>query len=149
MATQYLISTGTCALSTTTKTCLELPTSSAAGITVVGLEFTFSVVTAASCIVEWGTFTTTGTGTPVTPSKWGIGQGAAAQTGTVKVNNSVAATGFAAAGLPSWEMPLPGMYSILYAQGREFFQPVSINRCLNLTMSIGTSNVQIDLYFEH
>lgn len=149
MATQYLITTGTVALTTTAKTCLELPSSATAGITVVGLEFTFSQTVASSCTTEWGTFTTTGTGTTVTPEKWGTGQGVAANTGTVKVNNSAEPTGFASAGLPSWIIPIPGMYSALLPPGREFFQPASTNRCLRLALASGTSNVRIDLYFEH
>jgi hypothetical protein len=148
MATQYSVSTGSIALvAATAKTCIELPSNSTAGITIIGVEFSFSHTAAGSCVAEWGTFATTGTGTTVTPLKYGTGQGVAAIVGTVKIANTVEPATFAAATLPSWVIPLPGMYSVLYPAGRELFQPASINRCLRLT-SVGAGNVRINLYFE-
>jgi hypothetical protein len=148
VATQYSVSTGSIALvAATAKTCIEIPTSSTAGITIIGLELSFSHTSASSCVVEWGTFVTTGTGTTVTPLKYGTGQGVAANVGTVKIADSAEVTTFAAATLPSWVIPLPGMYSVLYPAGREFFQPASINRCLRLT-AVAAGNVRINLYFE-
>ncbi len=148
MATQYSVSTGSIALvAATAKTCIELPTSATAGLTVIGLELSFSHTAASSCVVEWGTYTTTGTGTTATPLKYGTGQGVAANTGTVKVADTVEPAGFASATLPSWVIPLPGMYSVLYPSGREFFQPASINRCLRLN-AVAAGNVRINLYFE-
>ncbi len=149
MATQYSVSTGAIALvAATAKTCIELPSSSTQGLTIIGLELSFSHTAASSCTVEWGTYTTTGTGTSVTPLKYGTGQGVAANVGTVKIANTVEPSGFSAATLPSWIIPLPGMYSVLYPAGREFFQPASVNRCLRLT-AVGAGNVRINLYFEH
>lgn len=148
MATQYSISTGQIALvAATAKTCIEMPSSSSAGITVIGLEVSFSHTAASSCTVEWGTFTTTGTGTTVTPLKYGTGQGVAMNVGTVKIANTVEPAGFSAATLPSWIIPLPGMYSVLLPSSREFFQPASVNRCLRLT-AVGAGNVRINLYVE-
>ena len=148
MATQYSVSTGSVALvAATAKTCIEFPTGATVGATVIGLELSFSHTAAGSCVVEWGTYTTTGTGTTVTPLKYGTGQGVAAPVGTVKVANSAEPSGFAAGTLPSWVIPLPGMYSVLYPAGREFFQPASTNRCLRLT-SVGAGNVRINRYFE-
>src|SRR5687767_13438077 len=134
MATQYSVSTGSIALvAATAKTCIEFPTGANAGATVIGLELSFSHTSASSCVVEWGTYTVTGTATTVTPLKYGTGQGVAAQMGTVKIANTVEPSGFSAATLPSWVIPLPGMYSVLYPMGRELFQPASILRCLRLT----------------
>lgn len=148
MATQYSISTGSIALvAATAKTCIEMPSSATMGITVIGIEFSFSHTAASSCVAEWGTFATTGTGTTVTPLKYGTGQGVAMIAGTVKVANTVEPGTFSAASLPSWVIPLPGMYSILYPAGREFFQPASVNRCLRLT-AVGAGNVRINLYVE-
>jgi hypothetical protein len=148
MATQYSISTGSVALvAATAKTVIELPSSATAGITIIGLELSFSHTAASSCVAEWGTFVTTGTATTVTPLKYGTGQGVAMNAGTVKVANTVEPSTFASATLPSWVIPLPGMYSVLYPAGREFFQPASINRCLRLT-AVGAGNVRVNLYVE-
>lgn len=148
MATQYSVSTGSIALvAATAKTVIELPSSASAGITIIGIEFSFSHTTASSCVAEWGTFATTGTGTTVTPLKYGTGQGVAANVGTVKIANTVEPATFLSATLPSWIIPLPGMYSVLYPSGRELFQPASVNRCLRLT-AVAAGNVRINLYFE-
>ncbi len=148
MARQYLVTTGSVALvAATAKTVIELPTSSTASLVVIGIEMSFSMTAAGSCVAEWGTFATTGTGTSQTPLKYGSDQGVAANVGTVKVANSAEPGTFSAAGLPSWVIPLPGIYSVLYPAGREFFQPASVNRCLRLN-SVGAGNVRVNLYFE-
>jgi hypothetical protein len=148
VARQYLITTGSVALvAATNKTVIELPTSSTASLVIIGLELSFSHTTAGSCVAEWGTFVTTGTGTAHTPLKYGSDQGVVANTGSVKINNTVEPGTFAAAGLPSWVIPLPGMYSVLYPSGREFFQAASVNRCLRLN-SVLAGNVRVNLYIE-
>lgn len=148
MATQFCIATGTVALvAGTLKTLIEMPSGSTMGITVIGLEVSFNHTAASSCVLEWNTFGTTGTGVTITPIKYGTGQGVAMISGTIKVANSAPATTLAAAGLPSWVIPLPGMYSILYPAGREFFQPASVNRCLNAT-AVAAGNVRVNLYVE-
>lgn len=148
MATQYFVSTGTVALvAATIKGCIEFPTSATAGATITGLDCTFSAASAGSVVVEWGTYTTTGTGTTVTPAKMGTGQGVAANVGTVKVNHSAAPAGFAAAALPSWVMPLPGMYSMSFPLYREMFQPASVLRTIRVTSTVAC-NARLDLFFE-
>jgi hypothetical protein len=97
--------------------------------------------------VEWGTYTVTGTGTTVTAQKYGADQGVAANLGTVKIADTVEPTSFARGTLPSWVIPLPGMYSILFPQGREMYQPVSILRAVRLTSTLAC-NVHINLYIE-
>jgi hypothetical protein len=137
----------------TAKTAIELPTSATSGATIIGVELCFGMAAASSALVEWGTFTTTSTtATTVTPLKYGTGQGVAANLGTVKVNCVAEPAGFAVGTLPTWRIPLPGMYSILYPLGREFFQPASVNRALRITMAaVGTApgnEVRVNLYVE-
>lgn len=148
MATQYAVCTGSIPLTATVRrTAIELPSSATMGITIIGLELSFSHTTAGSVVVEWGTYATTGTATTVTPLKYGTGQGVAAITGTVKVNNTVEPATPVYGTLPNWVIPLPGMYSVLYPGGREFFQPASVNRMLSLT-SVLAGNARVNLYFE-
>ena len=148
MATQYVVPTGPITLvAATIKGCIEFPTSATAGATIIGVDFTFSASSLGSAVVEWGTYTTTGTGTTVTPAKLGTGQGVAANVGTVKVNHSAAPAGFAAAGLPSWVIPLPGMYSMAFPLGREMFQPASILRTIRCTSTVACT-ARFDLFFE-
>jgi hypothetical protein len=149
VATQYTVPSGTVALvAATAKVVVELPAASTIGLTLIGLDVTLSATALGSCVVEWMTYATTGTGTTVTPSKLGTGQGAAALTGTVKVNHSTAPGTLASGGLPSWILPLPGMYSMAYPLGREMFWPVSTLRCLRLTSTLGC-NARVDVFFEH
>jgi hypothetical protein len=150
VATQYVISTGTIALTTTVpKTVIEIPTGSTAPFQVVGMELVFSTVNPGSCVVEWGTYSVTGTGTTVTPLLFGMDQGPAAILGTVKINDSAEPTSFARGTLPSWCVPLPGMMSVLYPYTRELYQPVSTLRALRLTATVtGGTNVQLNLTIE-
>jgi hypothetical protein len=148
MACQFSISTGSIALTAAAnKTIIEIPTGATMDYEVIGLELSFSATAAGSCVVEWGTFTTTGTGTTITPLKFGKNQGPAAILGTVKINNTVEPTGFAASGLPSWVLPLPGMYSILLPYAREMYQLVSQNRCIRVNSTIAC-NVRANLFIE-
>lgn len=143
-----MIATGSIALvAATAKTCIEVPTGSTAPFQTVGLEFSFSATAAGSVVVEWGTYTTTGTGTTVTPAKYGMDQGPTAILGTVKINDTVEPSGFARGTLPSWVIPLPGMYSILYPYGRELYQPISTNRAIRLTSTLAC-NVHVNLVIE-
>jgi hypothetical protein len=148
MATQYVIATGTMALSgTVPKTVIEIPTGATAPFIVVGLEVVFDTVTPGSCVTEWGTYATTGTGTTVTPLLYGCDQGPAAILGTVKINDSAEPATFARGTLPSWLIPLPGMYSTLTPYTREFYRPVSTLTALRLTASTAT-NVFVNLVIE-
>lgn len=149
MATQYVVPTGTAALvAATAKVVIELPAAATIGLTLIGLDVTLSATALGTCTVEWMTYATTGTGTTVTPAKLGTGQGAAAITGTVKVNHSSAPGTLAAGGLPSWILPLPGMYSMAMPFTREMFWPASTLRCLRLTSSVAC-DARVDVFFEH
>lgn len=150
MARQYVISTGSTALTTTVaKTLIEIPTGSSIGLDVIGLEFGCSATATGSIVVEWGTFATTGTGTTVTAVSYGKAQGTAIL-GTVKINDSAEPGTFAAAGLPSWVIGLPGaQYSVLLPFAREMYQPVSVNRCVRLTWTgTGTCDAHLNLFIE-
>lgn len=149
MANQFVVATGSVTLvAATAKTCIELPTSATTPIIITALEVMSAATAAGTLVVEWGTFTTTGTGTTVTPQKWGQDQSIAAIVGTVKIADSIEPSGFAVGTLPNLVIPLPGMYSIIYPFGREMYQPVSVNRALRVNSSLA-SPCRINLYFEH
>jgi hypothetical protein len=149
VATQYTVPTGTVALvAATAKVVLELPSSATIGLSLIGLDITLSATALGSCVAEWMTYATTGTATTVTPSKLGTDQGPAAITGTVKVNHTAAPGTLASGGLPSWILPLPGMYSMAFPLAREMYWPVSTLRCLRLTSTLAC-NAQVDVFFEH
>jgi hypothetical protein len=149
VANQFVIATGSVTLvASTAKTCIELPTSATTPIVIFALEAMSAATAAGTLTVEWGTFTTTGTGTTVTPQKWGADQSIAAIVGTIKIADSIEPSGFAVGTLPNLVIPLPGMYSVIYPFGREMYQPISINRALRVTSSLATP-CRINLYFEH
>jgi hypothetical protein len=147
---QFVVCTGSVALvAATAKTVIEIPTGALQGFLVIGLEVSFSATTAGSAVVEWGTYTTTGTGTTVTATKYGqITDAPAAALGTVKTADSVEPTSFVTTGnLPSWVIPLPGMYSILYPAGREFYRPASTLSGVRVNSTVAC-NVRANLYIE-
>lgn len=148
MANQFVISTGSITtVAATAKTAIEIPSGATFPFIVISMEVMSAATAAGTLIVEWGTYTTTGTGTTVTPQKWGVDQSVAASLGTVKVADSVEPSGFARGTLPAWVIPLPGMYSILYPYGRELYQPVSVNRAIRVTSSLA-SPVYVNLVIE-
>lgn len=113
----------------------------------IGIEFSFSAAAAGSAVCEWGTYTTTGTGTTVTAQKYGTNQGPVANLGTVKIADSIEPTGFARGVLPLWIVPLPGMYSAFFPQGREFYRPVSTLSAIRITSTLAC-NVSVNLIIE-
>lgn len=148
MAAQFLIPTGTVALvAATAKTVIEIPTGAAQDFVVIGIEFSFSAAAAGSAVCEWGTYATTGTGTTTTPAKYGTNQNIVAALGTVKVADTVEPATFVRGTLPAWIVPLPGMYSILFPQGREFYRPPSTLSAIRINSTLAC-NVQVNLYIE-
>jgi hypothetical protein len=148
MATQYVISTGpVTVVALTAKTVIEIPTAASLPFVIIGLEVMSQATVAGTVIVEWGTYTVTGTGTTVTPQKLGVDQSVAATLGTVKIIDTAEPTSFAVGTLPNFVIPTPGMYSILYPYGREPYQPVSTLRALRVTSS-QASPVRVNLYIE-
>lgn len=148
MAGQFAVHTQQMTLvAATAKTLIELPTNASASLILVGLELGSAASAAGSIVLEWGTYTTTGTGTTVTPAKVGANQGPAANVGTVKINNTAEPAGFAIGTGWSITIPLPGMYSVLYPAGREPYQPISTNRAFRVTSTLA-SPVRLNVIFE-
>lgn len=146
MALQYLISTGSVALTTTIKTLIECPSSSTVPFVVYSLEIGASFTAAGWILLSWWSFTTTGTGTTITPLKWGVDQSVAAITGTIKVADSAEPTGTLTM-LSSLYIPMPGMYAIIYPFGRETYVPISTLRCLRVTANVAC-NATINMCIE-
>jgi hypothetical protein len=147
MALQYLISTGSITLvANTIKTAIECPASATAPYVAYKLEIGSQSTSAGWLNIAWWTYGTTGTGTTVTPLKWGVDQSVAAIMGTVKVANSAEPTGTLTL-LSTLFVPLPGMYSIIDPFGRETYVPASQLRCLRVT-SLTASPVSVNLYVE-
>ena len=69
-ATYYLAWDSTALVATTAKTILELPSPANTSIEIQELVIGCDVSAAGSLNIQWGTFTTTGTGTAATPQKW-------------------------------------------------------------------------------
>jgi hypothetical protein len=149
VAAQYLIPTGVQALvAATAKTVIECPTGSTADFTVVGIEFSFSAAAAGSAVCEWGTYTTSSTSaTTITAQKYGTNQGPVANLGTVKIAFVNEPTTFVRGVLPLWIIPLPGMYSAFFPQGREFYRPVSTLSAIRITSTLAC-NVSVNLIIE-
>jgi hypothetical protein len=149
MAAQFIVKSDTIALTAAAnKTILEFPTGASMWALIYAVEVSFSASAAGSATVTWGTFTTTGTGTTVTPGKVGVDRSLAAILGTVKIADTVEPSGFAAAtDMPSAVIPLPGMYSIIYPQGRELYRPISTNTCLRVNSTLAC-NVFLTVLFE-
>jgi hypothetical protein len=138
VANQFFISTGaTTMVANTAKTVIEMPTGATMDATVIGLEISSMATAAGTLIVEIGTFATTGTGTTVTPARWGLGAVAAIM-GTCKINNT-AEPGTVTV-LYSFVIPLPGMYSVREVFAREFYRPVSTNTLIRLTSSLAVAS---------
>jgi hypothetical protein len=148
VANQFSISThAVTVVANTAKTLVEIPTGATVPATILGFEIMSAATAAGSMVLEYGTFTTTGTGTTVTPQKWGTDQSVAAIMGTCKIANTAEPSGFAVGTRPSWTIPLPGMYSILFPYGRELYQPISTNCAWRIT-STQASPVRLNIVFE-
>jgi hypothetical protein len=147
MALQYLISTGSITLvAGTIKTAIECPASSTIPYVVYKLEVGSQANASGFMTVSWWTYGTTGTGTTVTPLKWGVDQSVAAVMGTVKVADSAEPTGTLTL-LSTLFVPLPGMYSIIDPFGRETYVPISQLRCLRITSSVALP-ASVNMYIE-
>jgi hypothetical protein len=155
MAGQFGVFTGSVTLLIgVPKTLIELPTNSSASLIVVYMELSSEETKAGDVMIEWGTYSSAGTGTAFTPVKFGANQGPAANTGTVQVNNSAEPSGFAVGTGWSMIMPIPGSYSMLYPQGREPYQPPSTLRAFRATATCPLCTtpaslvVRFDIVFE-
>lgn len=127
----------------TAKTMLELPTAANRSIAIKELVVSIDVTsTTAILTVEFGTFTTTGTGTALTPQKWNGNLALASSAlGTAKVNDTVEPTGFSAGTMggtlyPTLKIPLPAIPFFQWPLSDEFTVPASTNFALRITSSV-------------
>jgi hypothetical protein len=124
----------------TAKTILELPTGSTLDLDIDEVFIGFDTTTAGNAVIEWGTFTTTGTGTALTPQPYGENRVASLLSGA-KIADTVEPTGFSQGTLggtirPSIFLPLPGYYAWQAALEQELYVPASTNYALRLTSSV-------------
>jgi hypothetical protein len=131
----------------TAKTILELPSTAAQDISIdevfIGFDYANSA-TLGSCKIQWGTFTTTGTGTTATPAPYCENRIASVLT-ACKVADTVEPTGFTQGALgaatfrPSITVPLPGMHAWQAPTEAELYVPVSTLYALRLTSTVACS----------
>jgi hypothetical protein len=128
---------------TTAKTILELPTILNVPILIDEMFIGSSASAAGNMTIETGVFTTTGTGTALTPQPWGSDQGASKLT-TGKIMDTVEPTGFTQGTLggtirPAINIPLPGYFAYQAVPGKEYYViDTPINFAVRLTSSIVT-----------
>lgn len=144
MRRYYIAWDGIALSAATAKTILELPTSSTLDIDIdevfVGFDYANSS-TLGSCKIQWGTFTTTGTGTAATPSPYSENR-VASLVASAKVADTVEPTGFSQGTLgntafrPSIFIPLPGYYAWQAPTEKELYVPTSTNYALRLTSTV-------------
>lgn len=148
MARQYVINTGPATMAANTaKTLIEIPTGATMPINIRALEVMSRATAAGFLIVEFGVYTTTGTGTTVTPQKWGVDQSVALISGTVKILDTAEPAGFARGTLPGWSIAIPGMYSIIYPPDLVGYIPISTLRAIRVTSSLA-SPAELNLFIE-
>jgi hypothetical protein len=123
------------------KTILELPTILNVPILIDEIFIGSSASAAGNMSIELGVFTTTGTGTALTPQPWGSDQGASKLT-TGKIADSAEPTGFTQGTLggtirPAINIPLPGYFAYQAVPGKEYYViDTPINFAVRLTSSI-------------
>jgi hypothetical protein len=109
----------------TPKTILELPTIAGVPILIDEIFIGSSASAAGNMTVELGVFTTTGTGTALTPQPWGSDQAASLLT-TGKIADTAEPTGFTQGTLggvlrPAINFPLPGYFAYQAVPGKEYY----------------------------
>lgn len=128
----------------TAKTILELPTILNVPILVDEIFIGSKASAAGDMLMEFGTFTTTGTGTALTPKPSGSDQGASKLT-TGKIANTVEPTGFSAGTMgttlqPCINWPLPGYFAWQAQSAKEYYViDTPINFGVRLTSSIANT----------
>jgi hypothetical protein len=142
----YLSWTATGLTAATAKTILELPTPANTSVVIEELLLGFDATATGNVKVEWGTFTTTGTGTAATPQKWQGDRTIDSAVSSAKVVDTVEPSAFTQGTLggtiyPAWLMPLPGYIPLQWPLEKEFAVPESTNFGIRLTSSV-TCNTQ-------
>lgn len=132
MAVQYVITTGSTALTAATaKTMIEVTSTANVPPEWIACEITFNGTssTATPVTVDFCTYAATGTGTAYTPKRFGSAAGTAAS--TVKINDTVEPT--TPTILFSWFVPPTSGITYQWPLGRELFQPTSTIQGIRLT----------------
>lgn len=128
----------------TAKTIVELPTGATVDLDIdeLFIGFDYASTTPGSVKVQWGTFTTTGTGTAATPVPYGENR-VTSLVSAAKVADTVEPTAFTQGTLgtatmrPSVFLPLPGgPHAWQAATEQELYVPVSTNYGLRLTSTV-------------
>lgn len=145
MSTLYYIAwNGTSLSAATAKTILELPTVANHSPQIEELVIGCDATSAGSLKIEFGTFTTTGTGTAATPQKWQGDRGIDSAFAAAKVADTVEPTGFSAGTLgaamyPGTAIPLPMYFPFQWPLEHEFSIPESTNFAVRLTSSVAAA----------
>lgn len=140
-AALYYIAWNSVALvAATAKTILELPTVANQGVQIEELVIGCDVSVAGSLKIEWGTFTTTGTGTAATPQKWRGDRNLDSSFTAAKVADSVEPSAFTQGTLGGTMylgvlLPLPMYFPFQWPLEKEFAIPESVNFGIRLTSS--------------
>jgi hypothetical protein len=125
------------------KTVLELPTITNVPILIDEIFVGSSASAAGNMLLELGVFTTTGTGTALTPQPWSSDTAASKLT-TGKIMDSAEPTGFTVGTVggtirPTVNWPLPGYFAWQAMSGKEYYVvDTPINFGVRLTASIAT-----------
>ena len=146
MAAQFTITTGKTALvAATAKTVIEGSSTANVPPEWIGFDITFDGVTATNTpvLIEFMTFSTTGTGTTYTPKKSGQSVGTAAS--TWKINDTVEP------GTPvvifGWQWSPTSGIAYQWPLGRELFHPISTIQAVRVTAA-QVVNYLANLYIE-
>jgi hypothetical protein len=124
-------------------TVLELPTITNVPILIDEIFIGSSATAAGNMTMELGVFTTTGTGTALTPQPWSSDTNASKLT-TGRIMDTVEPTGFTVGTVggtirPTINWPLPGYFAWQAQAGKEYYVPdTPINFGVRLTSSIVT-----------
>lgn len=126
---------------TVARTMLELPVATNRGLVLQELVLGFDATAAGSVKIEFGTFTTTGTGTALTVQKWLGDRTVDSGLSSPKVADTVEPTGFSQGTLggtlyPALIVPLPSWMPFQWPLDAEFVVPESTNFAIRLTSTV-------------
>lgn len=145
--TLYYIAWNSVSLSAATaKTIIELPSPANCSPCIEELVVGCDATAAGSLKIEWGTFTTTGTGTAATPQKWRGDRTIDSAVSAAKVADTVEPTGFSQGTLggalyPATIIPLPMVFLFQWPLDKEFALPESTNFGIRLTSSVAANTL--------
>jgi hypothetical protein len=128
----------------TAKTIIELPSPANIELELAELfvGFDYASTTPGACVIEFGTFTTTGTGTAATPQKYTSPGGPIdSAVSAAKVADTVEPTSFTQGTLggtcyPAITVPLPGYFQVQWPLEEGLCVPESANFAVRLTSTV-------------